>query len=136
MNQRQRLQRQQRGSYVKKACTSCQQRHVKCSGKATCERCTLYNIECTFIESGKKRGPKTDSRLLEQDIRNDSESSFNETSNAMQSDTSPLLFLHGHQFNAQLLENNIFDPNFYQNTHTSQEINHFHDQEFYAYMKR
>ncbi|CAG8438508.1 185_t:CDS:1 [Scutellospora calospora] len=137
MYQRQKLQKQQRlrprGPYTKKACTNCQQRHVKCSGKATCERCTLYKIECTFIES-KKRGPKTDSRLLEQVIFNDSEIGFNETTipssvnfNAIQSYALPLPFLPGHQFSAQRLENNnnfILDPNLYQNNHASQEINH------------
>ncbi|CAG8827795.1 41200_t:CDS:1, partial [Gigaspora margarita] len=50
---------QQRGTYVTKACTNCQQKHAKCSGRVTCERCTLRNLECTFIGSSKKRGPKT-----------------------------------------------------------------------------
>ncbi|CAG8670017.1 33353_t:CDS:2 [Gigaspora margarita] len=45
-----------------KACTNCQQKHAKCSGSAMCKRCTLHNLEFTFIESVKKRGPKTDGR--------------------------------------------------------------------------
>ncbi|CAG8618548.1 28216_t:CDS:2, partial [Gigaspora margarita] len=44
------------------ACTNCQKKHAKCSGGAKCKRCTLRNLECTFIDSGKKRGPKTDSK--------------------------------------------------------------------------
>ncbi|CAG8574815.1 34063_t:CDS:2, partial [Gigaspora margarita] len=32
------------------------EKHTKCSGEATCERCALRNLECTFIDSGKKRG--------------------------------------------------------------------------------
>ncbi|CAG8717662.1 19795_t:CDS:1, partial [Gigaspora rosea] len=44
------------------ACTNCQQKHAKCSGGAICKRCTLRNLECTFIDSGKKRGPKTDGK--------------------------------------------------------------------------
>ncbi|CAG8747331.1 19406_t:CDS:1, partial [Racocetra persica] len=53
-------QRQQRrGPYATKACANCQQRHIRCSGQAPCKHCTLRNIECVFINSGKKRGPKT-----------------------------------------------------------------------------
>ncbi|CAG8851480.1 45629_t:CDS:1, partial [Gigaspora margarita] len=48
------------------ACTNCQQKHAKCSGEATCKRCTLRNLECTFIVSGKKRGPKTDEKYSAQ----------------------------------------------------------------------
>ncbi|CAG8852007.1 30504_t:CDS:1, partial [Racocetra persica] len=50
-------QRQQ-GFYVTRAYTNCQQKHAKCMGEATCERCILRGLECTFIDSGKKRGPK------------------------------------------------------------------------------
>ncbi|KAF0447471.1 Zn2-C6 fungal-type DNA-binding domain protein [Gigaspora margarita] len=59
---RQQQQRRQRGFYVTRACVNCQQKHAKCSGGATCKRCTLRNLECTFIDSGKKRGPKTDGK--------------------------------------------------------------------------
>ncbi|CAG8811994.1 40361_t:CDS:1, partial [Gigaspora margarita] len=52
--------------YVTKACTNCQQKHAKCSGKEPCECCALHNLECTFIDSGKKRGPKTNGKLPEQ----------------------------------------------------------------------
>ncbi|RIB09587.1 hypothetical protein C2G38_2044191 [Gigaspora rosea] len=61
--QQRRRRRQQRSSCVTKACTNCQQKHTKCSGRVTCERCALRNLGCTFIESIKKRGPKTDSIL-------------------------------------------------------------------------
>ncbi|KAF0537213.1 hypothetical protein F8M41_008721 [Gigaspora margarita] len=55
-------QQQRRGLYVTRACTNCQKKHAKCSGGAMCKRCILRNLECTFIDSGKKRGPKTDSK--------------------------------------------------------------------------
>ncbi|CAG8840263.1 45616_t:CDS:2, partial [Gigaspora margarita] len=41
-----------------KACTNCQQTHVKCSEETTCKRCTQHRLVCTFNDSGKKRGPK------------------------------------------------------------------------------
>ncbi|CAG8819581.1 18351_t:CDS:1, partial [Gigaspora margarita] len=44
------------------ACTNCQKKHAKCSGGAMCKRCALRNLECTFVDSGKKRGPKTDGK--------------------------------------------------------------------------
>ncbi|KAF0447470.1 hypothetical protein F8M41_002776 [Gigaspora margarita] len=44
--------RQRRGFYVTRACTNWQEKHAKCSGGAICERCTLRNLECTFIDSG------------------------------------------------------------------------------------
>ncbi|KAF0532977.1 hypothetical protein F8M41_010832 [Gigaspora margarita] len=71
-------QRQQRGFYVTRACTNCQKKHLKCSGRASCERCTLRNLECTFIDSGKKRGPKTDAKLV--NVSNGSENYFDGTS--------------------------------------------------------
>ncbi|CAG8802077.1 4394_t:CDS:2, partial [Dentiscutata erythropus] len=58
-----------------------QQKHAKCSGEVICERCTQRNLECTFIESSKKRGPKMSSNLPEQIyILNGSETNFNGTS--------------------------------------------------------
>ncbi|KAF0487831.1 hypothetical protein F8M41_022499 [Gigaspora margarita] len=79
-------QRQKRGPYVTKACTNCQQKRVKCTGKATCKNCTIRNLECNFIDSGKKRGPPkkrklgTDNRSLEQNyILNGSELNFDGT---------------------------------------------------------
>ncbi|CAG8535567.1 25685_t:CDS:2 [Dentiscutata erythropus] len=46
-----------------------------------CERCTLRNLECTFIDSGKKRGPKTNGNLLEQVyVFNGPENDFNGSS--------------------------------------------------------
>ncbi|CAG8779145.1 18092_t:CDS:1 [Dentiscutata erythropus] len=59
-------QRQRRGFYVSRACTNCQQKHTKCSGNVICERCTLRNLECTFIDSGKKRGPRVNCKFSEQ----------------------------------------------------------------------
>ncbi|CAG8842846.1 42102_t:CDS:2, partial [Gigaspora margarita] len=49
-----------------KACTNCQEKHAKCSGRATCKRCTQHNLLCTFIDSGKKRGPKKNGKHPEQ----------------------------------------------------------------------
>ncbi|KAF0469050.1 hypothetical protein F8M41_025665 [Gigaspora margarita] len=70
-------QQQRRGFYVTRACTNCQKKHAKCSGGAKCKRCTLRNLECTFIDSGKKRGPKTDSKYSVQVyVPNGSENGF------------------------------------------------------------
>ncbi|CAG8598098.1 12644_t:CDS:2 [Gigaspora rosea] len=53
------------------------EKHAKCSGKATCERCALRNLECIFIDSGKKRGPKTDGKYSVQVyVPNGSENDF------------------------------------------------------------
>ncbi|CAG8677992.1 9126_t:CDS:1 [Cetraspora pellucida] len=54
---------QRRGPYATKACANCRQKHIRCSGTAPCKHCTLRNIECVFINSGKKRGPKTPSSI-------------------------------------------------------------------------
>ncbi|KAF0490040.1 hypothetical protein F8M41_022005 [Gigaspora margarita] len=79
--QKQQQKRQRRSFYVTRACTNCQKKHAKCSGGATCERCTLRNLECTFIDSGKKRGPKTDGKYLAQvNVSNGSENYFDGTS--------------------------------------------------------
>ncbi|CAG8573462.1 28270_t:CDS:2 [Dentiscutata erythropus] len=59
-------ERQQRGPYVTKSCTNCQKKHAKCTGGAVCKRCTQRNLECTFIDSGKKRGPKKNDKHSEQ----------------------------------------------------------------------
>ncbi|CAG8549756.1 61_t:CDS:1, partial [Scutellospora calospora] len=56
-------QRRQRGPYATKACTNCKQKHIRCSGNAPCNHCKLHNLECIFINSGKRRGPKTKSTL-------------------------------------------------------------------------
>ncbi|KAF0532987.1 Fungal transcriptional regulatory protein, N-terminal [Gigaspora margarita] len=77
----QRRQKQRRGFYVTRACTNCQRKHTKCSGGVTCERCTLRNLKCTFIDSGKKRGPKTDSKQSVQIyVSNGPKNYFDETS--------------------------------------------------------
>ncbi|KAF0507671.1 hypothetical protein F8M41_018956 [Gigaspora margarita] len=74
---RQKQQQQRRGFYVTRACTNCQQRHAKCSGGAMCKRCTLRNLDCIFIDSGKKRGPKTDDKYSVQVyVPNGSENDF------------------------------------------------------------
>ncbi|CAG8776605.1 15260_t:CDS:1, partial [Gigaspora rosea] len=41
----------QRRTNVTKACTNCQRKHIKCTGKATCEHCAERNFECIFIDS-------------------------------------------------------------------------------------
>ncbi|KAF0512245.1 Zn2-C6 fungal-type DNA-binding domain [Gigaspora margarita] len=64
--ERHQRRRQQRGPYTTKACTNCQQKHAKCSGEATCKRCTQHNLVCTFNDSGKKRGPKKNGKHPEQ----------------------------------------------------------------------
>ncbi|CAG8746405.1 4679_t:CDS:1 [Dentiscutata erythropus] len=48
-----------RGPYATKACVNCRQRHIRCSGNVPCNHCTQRSVECVFINSGKKRGPKT-----------------------------------------------------------------------------
>ncbi|KAF0532974.1 fungal-specific transcription factor domain-containing protein [Gigaspora margarita] len=79
--QQQRQKRRRRGFYVTRSCANCQRKHAKCSGGATCERCTLRNLECTFIDSGKKRGPKTDDKQSVQIyVSNGPENNFNGTS--------------------------------------------------------
>ncbi|KAF0403429.1 hypothetical protein F8M41_009246 [Gigaspora margarita] len=58
-----------------------QEKHAKCSGGATCEHCTLRNLECTFIDSGKKRGPKPDGKHAVQfNASNGSENYYDGTS--------------------------------------------------------
>ncbi|CAG8558136.1 9097_t:CDS:1 [Gigaspora margarita] len=44
-------------SYTSLACTNCQRKHIKCSGKGPCINCKEKSLQCHFI-SGKKRGPK------------------------------------------------------------------------------
>ncbi|KAF0507674.1 hypothetical protein F8M41_018960 [Gigaspora margarita] len=79
--QKQQQQQRRRGFYVTRACTNCQQKHAKCSGSAMCKRCTLRNLECTFIDSGKKRGPKTDGKYSVQVYGpNDSQTDFDRIS--------------------------------------------------------
>ncbi|KAF0447477.1 hypothetical protein F8M41_002783 [Gigaspora margarita] len=79
--QKQQHQRHRRGFYVTRACINCQDKHAKCSGGAACERCTLRNLECTFIGSGKKRGPKTDGKyLIQVNVSNSSENYIDGTS--------------------------------------------------------
>ncbi|CAG8591223.1 1129_t:CDS:1, partial [Scutellospora calospora] len=81
MSQRQgQQQRRKRSTYVTMACTNCRQKHAKCSGKVTCRRCSQRNLECTFIDSGKRRGPRAVGRLVEQNyVNNGPELNFNGT---------------------------------------------------------
>ncbi|CAG8528324.1 26907_t:CDS:1, partial [Racocetra persica] len=105
--------------YVTKACTNCQDKHKRCSGRATCNHCTLFNLNCIFVDSGKKRGPKKNHRPLEQNyIFNGAGFNFDETS-MLFSNTSNLVQIHalfpfGNQLNAsqQPPDNNYitFDP--------------------------
>ncbi|KAF0483903.1 nuclear protein [Gigaspora margarita] len=57
----------QRRHYVTKACTNCRRKHGKCTGKATCKYCAEHNLECIFIDSGKKRGPRKERRQRTED---------------------------------------------------------------------
>ncbi|KAF0492717.1 hypothetical protein F8M41_021564 [Gigaspora margarita] len=73
--------RERRGFYATKACINCKQKHAKCSGGETCERCRLYNLECSFIDSGKKRGPRTNGKHSKPVyVLNGPENDFNGTS--------------------------------------------------------
>ncbi|RIB05708.1 hypothetical protein C2G38_573891 [Gigaspora rosea] len=73
--------RERRGFYATKACINCKKRHVRCSGGETCKRCRLLNLECIYIDSGKKRGPKTNGKHSEPVyILSGPENDFNGTS--------------------------------------------------------
>ncbi|CAG8841578.1 27026_t:CDS:2 [Gigaspora margarita] len=73
---------QQRGPYVTTACTNCRRRHTKCSEEATCAYCASHNLKCTYIKSGKKRGPKATKRTDKV-----FENNFNEAANIEQEHT-------------------------------------------------
>ncbi|CAG8712588.1 14829_t:CDS:2 [Gigaspora margarita] len=102
------------------ACTNCKEKHAKCSGGATCERCTLRNLECTFIDSGKKRGPKTDGKHAVQfNASNGSENYYDGTSVLPSMITNPAqghlstLSLFGHpqqQPYGVILHSEFYDP--------------------------
>ncbi|CAG8596511.1 44465_t:CDS:2 [Gigaspora margarita] len=70
---------QQRGPYMTMACTNCRRRHTKCSEEATCTYCATRNLKCTYVKSGKKRGPKATKRT-----NNVFESNFDEAANIEQ----------------------------------------------------
>ncbi|CAG8766195.1 14381_t:CDS:1, partial [Gigaspora rosea] len=135
-----RQQRRQRGFYVTKACTNCQRKHTKCSGRETCERCALRNLECTFIESGKKRGPKTNDKLPEQIyVLNGSENDFEGT--FMLSSIIPN-FVQGHTSTLSTLSSpyeylqrpdNIGKFTLYSNFYEKQEIHAFQEAEPFSY---
>ncbi|CAG8725975.1 1372_t:CDS:1, partial [Gigaspora margarita] len=85
-------------------CTNCQQNHVKCTGAASCKRCTRFNLMCTFNDSGKKQGPKKNDKLPEKVyvpnyLRNDFDRTpmlFSVISNAVQGYTSTLSLQSGY----------------------------------------
>ncbi|CAG8746922.1 22472_t:CDS:1 [Dentiscutata erythropus] len=112
-------QRQQRGPYVTKACTNCQQKHVKCTGKATCKYCMSRNLECTFINSGKTRGPKP--RKQWNYVLNNSDINFD--GRFMPHSVTPNI-VQGHTLtfpdNNHTFYSNSYDE--FQNIHTPQEI--------------
>ncbi|CAG8491871.1 900_t:CDS:1 [Scutellospora calospora] len=51
--------------YATRACTNCQKRHEKCSGAITCTNCIKRKLCCEFINSGKKRGPKSKENVVD-----------------------------------------------------------------------
>ncbi|KAJ7587342.1 fungal-specific transcription factor domain-containing protein [Mycena floridula] len=46
---------------IQRACDICRRKKVRCDGPQTadnrCSNCTAYNLECTYVEAAKKRGP-------------------------------------------------------------------------------
>ncbi|CAJ0885110.1 2797_t:CDS:2 [Entrophospora sp. SA101] len=43
---------------VSKACDSCRRKKVKCDGiQSVCGNCKAFNLECTYNDTTKKRGP-------------------------------------------------------------------------------
>ncbi|RIB21328.1 hypothetical protein C2G38_1111155 [Gigaspora rosea] len=57
------MSRKQRTN-VTNACFYCKQRHIKCTGTATCTNCSNRNLRCFFITPNKRRGPKSRWQLL------------------------------------------------------------------------
>ncbi|CAG8719502.1 43769_t:CDS:2 [Gigaspora margarita] len=119
--------------YERIACTNCQQKHAKCSGGATCERCILRNLECTFIDSGKKRGPKTNGKNPGQVyVLNSYENDFDRTFvlssiilNAMQEHKLILTSPSGHLQQQSDIIDEFTHFNEEQNIHAFQEVSPF-----------
>ncbi|WBF15915.1 hypothetical protein N7582_005440 [Saccharomyces uvarum] len=44
---------------VKQACDCCRVRRVKCDGKGPCGRCLQRDLNCTYLQPLRKRGPKS-----------------------------------------------------------------------------
>lgn len=44
---------------VKQACDCCRVRRVKCDGKGPCGRCIQRDLNCTYLQTLRKRGPKS-----------------------------------------------------------------------------
>ncbi|KAJ8088280.1 Gypsy retrotransposon integrase-like protein 1 [Marasmius tenuissimus] len=46
---------------IQRACDMCRRKKIRCDGLqnqgATCSNCRTYNVECTYVEAAKKRGP-------------------------------------------------------------------------------
>ncbi|KAF0512254.1 Cutinase transcription factor 1 alpha [Gigaspora margarita] len=130
-------ERQQRGPYVTKACTNCQQKHAKCTGGAVCKRCTQRNLVCTFSDSGKKRGPKKNGQHPEQVyVLNGLENDFDGTT--MLSPVVPNL-LQGHTSTlsspSEYLQqpDNIDELTFYSNFYEKQDIQAFQEAGSFPY---
>ncbi|CAG8584850.1 29789_t:CDS:2, partial [Gigaspora margarita] len=79
-------------------------KNSKCSEEATCKCCISRNLECTFIDLGKKHGLKTNSKHPRQNyVFNSFENDLDRTfvlssiiSNAMQEHKSTLTSTLGH----------------------------------------
>ncbi|EHN02200.1 Mal13p [Saccharomyces cerevisiae x Saccharomyces kudriavzevii VIN7] len=44
---------------AKQACDCCRVRRVKCDGKGPCSSCLQHNLDCTYLQPFRKRGPKS-----------------------------------------------------------------------------
>ncbi|CAG8502863.1 9225_t:CDS:1 [Gigaspora margarita] len=55
---------QRRGPYATKACTNCRKKHLKCSEGVICANCASHNLQCIYVKSNKKRGPRTVNRSI------------------------------------------------------------------------
>ncbi|KAL5525563.1 hypothetical protein ACEPAG_6899 [Sanghuangporus baumii] len=46
---------------IQRACDTCRRKKIRCDGgqmpNNRCSNCTAYNLECTYVEAAKKRGP-------------------------------------------------------------------------------
>ncbi|CAG8602883.1 11759_t:CDS:1, partial [Dentiscutata heterogama] len=131
-------QPKKRGPYTTKACTNCRKKHAKCTGKAFCERCTRLNLECTFDNSGQKRGPKKNGKLSEEvndlnDLRNDFDRNpmlVSAVSNAMQSHVSTLSSPLGYP------QPNNFDEFIHYDAYDEQTIQDFQEVGRFLYQTR
>ncbi|CAG8692356.1 18168_t:CDS:1 [Gigaspora margarita] len=79
--------RRQRGPYAINACINCRRKHIKCSEGIICTNCASHNLQCIYVKSVKKRGPRT---------VNNFESNFDEAASIEQEHT---LISTEYQFN-------------------------------------